>query len=70
MEALKASPLWDPLDKLSAWRDHLTPERISEALAAVFLPPHFLAREELLHAEWPEIVASVYTGHRRLEEQQ
>jgi hypothetical protein len=56
---------WDGLDKLSAWRDNLTPERISEALANAPAPPHFLAREELLHAEYPDIVAAVYWGWRR-----
>jgi hypothetical protein len=56
---------WDGLDKLSAWRDNLTPERISEALANAPAPPHFLAREELLHAEYPDTVAAVYWGWRR-----
>jgi hypothetical protein len=60
-----ALPLWDGLDELAAWRDRLTPERISEALAKAPVPPSFLAREELLHAEYPDIVAAVYRGWRR-----
>jgi hypothetical protein len=63
---LKARGLpWDGLDRLSAWRDNLTPERISEALANAPVPPSFLAREALLHAEYPDIVAAVYWGWRR-----
>jgi hypothetical protein len=63
-EALKASPLWDSLESLSALRDDLTPERVSKALAAT-LPPTWLPPEELLHADWPEIVASVFRGYCR-----
>ena len=60
---LKACSLpWDGLDRLSASRDHLTPDLISEALAKAPVPPRFLAREELLHAEYPDIVAAVYWG--------
>ena len=63
---LKARGLpWDGLDRLSASRDHLTPDLISEALAKAPVPPRFLAREELLHAEYPDIVAAVYWGWRR-----
>ena len=65
-EGLKACGLsWDGLDRLSASRDHLTPDLISEALAKAPVPPRFLAREELLHAEYPDIVAAVYWGSRR-----
>ncbi|SPF44582.1 hypothetical protein SBA4_3230016 [Candidatus Sulfopaludibacter sp. SbA4] len=65
-EDLKAiAHTWPGLEDLSAVRDHLTPERISEALAKIPLPPAYLPREELLHADWPDIVASVYWAHCR-----
>jgi len=61
---------WEGWEDLSALREHLTPERISEALEK--LPPlhlfqslGYLRREELLHAGWPDIVAAVYWGFRR-----
>jgi hypothetical protein len=63
-EALKSSPLWDSLENLSAQRDHLTPAIVSEALAGI-LPPRWLPREELLNADWPQIVASVFRGFLR-----
>jgi hypothetical protein len=63
-----ALPLWDGLDELAAWRDRLTPERILEALAKAPVPPSFLVREELLHAEYPDIVAAVYRAWRRFLE--
>lgn len=65
-EGLKAiAHTWLGLEDLSAARDHLTPERISEVLAKIPLPPAYLPREELLHADWPSIVACVYWGHIR-----
>lgn len=60
-----ALPRWDGLDELAVWRDRLTPERVSEALAKAPVPLNFLAREELLYAEYPDIVAAVYRGWRR-----
>jgi hypothetical protein len=64
-EALKTSPLWNSLENLSAQRDHLTPAIVSEALAGMPLPPRWLPREELLHADWSGIITSVFRGHQR-----
>ena len=68
-EGLKATGDWVGLEGLSALRDDLPPERISEALEkeplGVLLHLGYLRREDLLHADWPEIVASAYWGSRR-----
>jgi hypothetical protein len=68
-ESLKGTRDWVGLEALSASRDHLTPERISEALEkeplGLLLHLGYLRREDLLHADWPEIVASAYWGSRR-----
>jgi hypothetical protein len=61
-EELKTSPLWDSLENLSGQRDRLTPALVSKALAGIPLPPRWLPREELLHADWPGIVVSVFRG--------
>lgn len=71
-ESLKATRDWAGLEDLAALRDHLTPELISasEALEkeplGLLLHLGYVRREDLLHADWPEIVASAYRGSLRL----
>jgi hypothetical protein len=66
-EFLKTTEAWVGLEEL---RDRLTPGRISEALGKVeplglFEKLGYLRCRDLLHADWPAIVASVYWGYRR-----